>query len=304
MKIRNYIKTALLSVMAISLLSSCLKDDSRTVDFSKGGQSAEIPLSGLSSGNFSAAAITSDTAELAFGVNIASSSTLSHDQSITVDVIPGLIAPYNAANPSIAYELMPASAYTFKTTVVNIPAGQRYKIVNFIVYKNLLDPSKSYMLPIGITKADGLTISANQSVNYYHVIGNDFAGAYFGTFTRTPAGGDYTAKAVKLNPVSPTSFQAPSGYAALGVHYDVSFSQTGTGASATYSNFKVVLNANDVKNLFTANGITVTTPASFVNAPVAGKQYAYVEALSLFNFQYDVTNSVGRARHVQDRFFK
>ncbi|MBB6111812.1 protein of unknown function [Mucilaginibacter lappiensis] len=301
MKKINYIKCVLLGFTAIAF-SSCLKDKTY-VDFSQGGQSAELTLSGLNS--FPQDAITSDTALIQFGVNIASSSTPTTDHKITVDVVPDKLTSYLASNNTIAYELMPTNAYSFRTTVVDIPSGQRLKILTFTVLKNLLDPSKSYMLPIGITSAPGLTISANNSTHYYHVIGNDFAGAYFAQFIRTPAGGDYPHKPVTLTPVSPTLFQAVSGYAALNVHYDVSFTKTGNGATATYSKFAVTLNADDVKNIFgTANGISVTTPASFVHPPDPSKQYTYAEALTLFDFQYDVVNSAGAGRHVEDIFTK
>src|SRR5882757_1343859 len=143
MKKINYIKFVLLGFTAMAF-SSCLKDKTY-VNFADGGQSAELPLSGLNS--FTQDAITSDTAIIQFGVNIASSSTPTTDHKITVDIIPSKLTEYLATNKAIAYEIMPASVYTFKTTVVDIPGGQRLKILTFTVYKNKLDPSKSYMLP-------------------------------------------------------------------------------------------------------------------------------------------------------------
>lgn len=278
MKKVNYIKTALALLLTVSVFSSCLKDSATTVDFSKGGQSAEIPLSGLN--NFGNDAITSDTAEVSFGVNINGSTTLSRAQDITVDVDAAKIAAYNAANPAIVYEAMPANAYTFKTTVVNIPAGGRYKILSFTIYKNVLDPSKSYMLPIGITKADGLTISANQSTKYYHVIGNDFAGAYHHAFIRTPAGGDFADRPSTFSPDSPTQFEVAGGYYTQDIRYVVSFSKSGSGTSATYSNFKISLNATDVARIALVP-ITISTQPTIVGYD-ASKSYSFAQALQLF----------------------
>ncbi len=289
-------------IVTAGTFSSCLKDSATTVDFSKGGKSAEIPLSGLS--HFASDAITSDTITLSFGVNIASSSALDHPQDITVDVIPSVIASYNAANPSIVYEQMPASAYTFKTTVVTIPAGGRYKIITFKFDKSTLDPSKSYMLPIGITKADGLNISSNQSIKYYHVIGNDFAGTYLHDFTRTPAGGNFTGKTSVLSPVSPTQFEVAGGYFQQNVRYEVTFTKTGTGSAARYSNFQVSLNSDDVKSIFTPNSISVTTqPSIAVPGYDPNKGYTFAEAQALFTFQFDVLGGSG-ARHNVDRYYK
>jgi hypothetical protein len=166
MKKINYIKYVLLGFIAVASLSSCLKDNNY-VDFSQGGQSAELTISGLNA--FAADAITADTTVIQFGVNIASSSTPTSAHQITVGVDPTKLADYLKTNSKVAYEIMPESVYTFKTTVVDIPAGQRLKVLTFTVYKNLLDPTKNYMLPIAITSAPGLTISGNNSVHYYHV---------------------------------------------------------------------------------------------------------------------------------------
>jgi len=299
MKKINYIKYVLLGFIATASLSSCLKDKNY-VDFSQGGQSAELTLSGLNS--FGADAILSDTAVIQFGVNIASSSTLSTDSKITVAVDPPKVAAYLATNSAIAYELMPENVYTFKTTVVDIPAGQRLKILTFTVYKNLLDPTKSYMLPISITSAPGLTISANNSTHYYHVIGNDFAGTYQHQFIRTPAGGDFSGVSELFLPVSPTQFEVNGGYYNKITRYEVSFTKTGTGASATYSHFAISINADDTKVLTDA-GISITAPPTIVG--YVEKEYTFAQALQLFSngFTYSVLGSSG-ARVNLDKYTK
>lgn len=302
MKKINYIKFILLGFTAMAL-SSCLKDKTY-VNFADGGQSAELPLSGLNS--YAQDAITSDTAVISFGVNIASSSTPTADHKITVDIIPSKIADYLATNNSVPYELMPESAHTFKTTVVDIPGGQRLKILTFTIYKNKLDPSKSYMLPIGITSAPGLTISANNALHYYHVIGNDFGGTYHHAFIRTPPGGDFADNPESFIPVSNSQFQVKTGYVyTSNVSYQVTFTKTGTGASATYTNFALSINSTDTKTLTDA-GITVTSPPAFVDPTFsASKAYTYADAVKLFatGLTFSVVNSSG-SRVIVDKYTK
>ncbi|HEX8024076.1 DUF1735 domain-containing protein [Mucilaginibacter sp.] len=300
MKKLNYIKTILLGLAVTASLSSCLKDKTY-IDFSQGGVSAELPLSGLNS--FSADAITVDTAIVSFGVNIASSKTPTTDSKITVDVIPAKIAEYLKSNPAVQYELMPTTAYTFKTTVVDIPAGQRLKILTFTVYKNKLDPSKSYMLPIGITSAPGLTISANNALHYYHVIGNDFAGVYKWDYTRynasaplaTPSGGSFTNGTVTISPVSPTQFEVVTGYNTKEVKYEVTFKRNvdGTG-KVTYSDFAVSMDPATVKSVWTAGGVTQTQPPKIVSIDPVAKT---------FIFQY-IANNGTADRYIIDKYYK
>ncbi len=124
---------------------------------------------------------------------------------------------------------MPTNAYKFTATTVTVPAGQQYATVSVTFYKNLLDPSKSYMLPIKIVSAPGMTVSGNQGIHYYHFIGNDFAGSYDLNFTRWPVSGDTTGTPdnnhvddgpVTFLPVDPTHLlKMPSGYY-TGITYD------------------------------------------------------------------------------------
>ncbi|MFC0517257.1 DUF1735 domain-containing protein [Mucilaginibacter angelicae] len=324
MKKLNYIKTILLGLAATASLSSCLKDKTY-VDFSQGGVSAELPLSGLNS--FSADAITTDTAIISFGVNIASSKTLTTDTKITVDVIPTKIAEYVKNNPAVQYEIMPATAYTFKTTIVDIPAGQRLKILTFTVYKNKLDPSKSFMLPIGITSAPGLNISANNALHYYHVIGNDFAGIYVYDYRRWQDGangpgdvtvggvtrhaipskgeglapdgpGIFTGHQAVISPISPTEFAMTTTYNGQGVQYDVTFTRTvATDGTINYTNWKVIFNADNIKKWTDVN-ITNFRPAEFTIPPPATSKDP-----KIFELNYS-TGAAAPGRWMDDTYHK
>ena len=277
----------IMTVIAISL-SSCLKDKSY-VNFASGSNVVNFPQSGLDF--FGNDAILSDTTVVQFAVDYATANP-NPAISATVAVDPTLITSYEATNSAITYELMPTSAYTLSATTVSIPAGQQYSFITLTVYKNTLDPSKSYMLPIKIASATAGTISANQSVHYFHVIGNDFAGAYTWDYRRynngtgpgnnpdgTPAipslnqggatsSGTTLGQAGKILPISPTEFEMTTGYNGQMVMYDVTFTRSVSGSTVSYSNWAVTFNAANIA-LWTNAGIALKTPPTFTLPPPA-----------------------------------
>lgn len=307
-----YITTALLSA-AVLTFSSCLKDKANYVDFSKGSNIADFPKGGLA--YFSSDAITetpdtdaAGTIVRQFAVNVATVNVPTTATTMTLAIDTTLIAAYNAANPSITYLSIPANAYKFTATSVTVPAGQQYATVSITFYKNLLDPSKSYMLPIRLVSATGgLTISGNMSIHYFHFIGNDFAGAYHHFYTRWSApdttgglatadtGGPQDEGMTVFNPVSPTEFTVPTTYY-TGPNYDVTFTKTGNGPSATYSNFAIQFLPSDVAaGGQWASNITVVNqpaflPANYQTHPYnPNTQYTYTQALTLFRFFFTTT---------------
>jgi hypothetical protein len=304
------IATILLSAAALSL-SSCLKD-SRFVDFSKVAATVEFPYGGQAFFGKAAVTATPDTdakgtIALQFAVNISSVNVPTTATTVTFSADdPALVQAYNNLGGAVVYTAMPANAYVFTQTSVTIPGGQRSAVLNVTFYKNLLDPSKSYMLPIAIKSAGGINISGNQGIMYWHFIGNVFAGSYTQNFMRyngfssppppgtTPSGGSFTGAQVTVSPVTPTHFEVVSGYFTDNVNYDVTFTQID---ATHYGNFQISLNATDVANNFTPSGIVVTqapvfgygvTPAYDPNAA-----YTYAQALTYFTFQYTVQNSSG-----------
>jgi hypothetical protein len=303
MKKRLYlITTILLSAAALSL-SSCLKDN-RYVDFSKAGNLVDFPLGGKA--YYGADAITeapdtdaNGTIVRQFAVNVATANVPTTATTITLAVDNSIIDTYNAANPSVTFLPMPADAFVFTQTTATIPAGKQYANVSVTFYKNKLDPSKSYMLPIKIVSTTGgYKISGSQNIHYYHFIGNDFAGSYELIWTRwnvadttgAPAYDHLDEGPYTFFPVDPTTFKVSSGYY-TGIPYTVTFTKTGTGPTATYSNFQVVFTADDIKTYFTDPGQGVVVGAAPVFDPnkIAfdpNKQYTYAEALKLFRFYY------------------
>lgn len=254
---------------ALSLFSSCLKD-SRYFNAETVPNLAELPLSGLY--YFSADAVTGagiDTVTYAVGVTAANPPATS--TAITLGVDTTLIAPYNAANPSVVYHSVPAAAYRLASTTVTVPAGKNSTLTTVIIDRTRLDPSLSYMLPIKIVSASGLPISANYGVHYYHIIGNDFAGVYkyeYKRFNQADTLGsllldNFTTGAL-ISPISPTEFTMTTGYNGQGVRYDVKFKRTVTGGVVTYSNWTVTFVPADVTGIWALAGITVTVPPTFV----------------------------------------
>jgi hypothetical protein len=287
----------IVTFIAISM-SSCLKDN-RYINFAGAGNILNMPMSGLA--NFSSDAITAaDTVVTTFAVDYA---TTNANPAITVTlyVDTALVAQYNAANPGVTYLVMPANAYVL-TPTVSIAAGAQYAYHTVTVYKNLLDPAKSYMLPVAIKGGGNVPVSANLGVHYYHVIGNDFAGSYEHFYTRW-SNGDSTTTASNprsdlgptvITPVSPTEITVTTGYYTA-PHYDITFTKTISSAGvATYSNWKITFLAADVASS-TQWGANITVvdgpkfrPLHFNFDPAA--QYTYAQSLQLFRFYFQTSS--------------
>jgi hypothetical protein len=290
----------IMTLIAVSL-SSCLKDKTY-LDFPNAGNIVNFPLSGTAT--FDNDNITQDRDTVKFAVDYATSKA-NPALSVTLAVDTTLIAPYNAANAGsngFSFVAIPASAYVFTGTTVAIPAGAQYAFTTIVINRYLLDPTKNYMLPVKIASASGVKISANQSVHYYHVYGNDFGGTYKHDFTSTPAVGNFVGQATKANPLNAGQFEFTSGY--MGIRYEVTFSQTGTGANATYSGFAVSLNSDDVTNdLSNASPVlTVSAGATFVKTPPDGVTKA--QALTYFNFTYGVVTAAGVNSVYTDKYYQ
>ncbi len=303
MKTKYFKGITAISFVAVLFLSSCLKDKRYFDPESVTSNVAELPLSGLA--NFSKDAVTKaglDT--ITFAVGVTAATPPSTPTTITIGVDNSVITTYNAANPAIVYQPIPTASYKLPITSVTIPAGQNSTLTTVIIDRTLLDPAVSYMLPVKVVNAGGITISANFGIHYYHIIGNDFAGTYNYDYTRTPASGNFVGHTAILSPVSPTQFETFSSYYTAKERYEVTFTRTVVSGVPMYSNFNVIINADDVTNIFTAGGISITTPPKII-APGYDptKSYIYADAVKLFDFQYQVLGGSG-ARTVEDRFYK
>ena len=304
MKKKIYFIAAILLSGAVLTMSSCLKDP-RYVDFSKGGTIVDFPLGGLA--HFGDDAITeaadsTGTIVRQFTVNVASPNPISTPTTVTLAVDTTIVAAYNSTQSAVNYLVMPAAAYSFTTTTVTIPGGKLAVVTSVTFHKNLLDPSKSYMLPIKIVSTTGgYKISDNMKVHYYHFIGNDFAGNYEHFYTRWSNGDSTTTPSTNhqdqgptiFNPVSPTEFTVQTGYYTT-PNYDVTFTKTGNGPTATYSNWAITFLAADVApGTQWANNITVTDPPQFRPLTLVfnpNTQYTYAQSLQLFRFYFHTSS--------------
>ena len=274
-----------LGFIALLSFSACLKDDTHYFN-PEATQSTIVELVNSGLANFGHDAVTAaglDT--ISFGVDIAQLNPLATATTVVIGVDNTIVTSYDAANPAINYLTIPSTAYTLPATNITIPAGSNYVIAKVIINRNLLDPTQSYMLPVRIVSASGLAISANNYVHYFHIIGNDFAGSYTHDFIRIPAA-NFIGHTDTFFPDSPTQFEVYGGYYTATVRYVVSFTKTGTGASASYSNWAIALNSGDVASILTANGISVSANPVIL-AYVPGTSYTFAQSVALFGNNTD-----------------
>jgi hypothetical protein len=301
MKKKIYFITTALAALTVLSLSSCLKDP-RYVNFGQGGTVVNFPTGGLA--HFGGDAVTDpgDTIVKQFAVEIASPTVPASATDVTIAVDNSIIAAYTATNSAVDYQTMPDGSFTLSATKVTVPAGKRSAVVTVTFYKALLDPSKSYMLPIKIVSTTGGgTISGNFGIHYYHFIGNDFAGSYEHFYTRWSNGDSLTVAdqprsdkgGTTISPISPSEFVVQTNYY-TGPNYDVTFTKTGTGAGATYSNWAIQFLPADIAPGTTwADNITVVDgpkfrPLHFTLDPNA--QYTYAQSLGLLRFYFQTAS--------------
>src|SRR5579862_6991322 len=116
MKKKLYILSTLLLSAAVLSLSSCLKDNSHYVDFSKGTPIVEFNLGGLAYFGPDAITESGDTVVKQFAVSVASTTLPTTATTVTLAIDNSIMTSYVAANPSVPYIAFPAGSYVFNTT--------------------------------------------------------------------------------------------------------------------------------------------------------------------------------------------
>lgn len=260
------------------MLSSCLDGD--PMNTPPGGSSPFIMMTNNPSGGntvnsglryFGSQALTypadhlRDTAKFAVSIQ----GLINRDVNVTLTTPADALDDYYYKD-SITYEMMPDALWDFLgPTSAVIPAGKQFAEFQVIFYPSLFDPTKNYMLPISATNDADLQTSSNYGVNYYHVIGNPIAGSYNWDFIRinnqagtgAPAGGSFTDETIAFAPESPTAINVPTGYF-VQPNYLITFKNTG----GVLSNFKAVIDPDEIDAAFTLNGISmVSGPTISVN---------------------------------------
>jgi hypothetical protein len=303
-------------------MNACVKDrNDLATDFSNLQPLLEIRdnISGIGNdaglANFSRASLnfandTTDTHIQSFYVNLASVNVLSKDISVTVGVDQAALDAYNAdASHTTKYEMMPDSIFTLLNTTVTIAAGERVALVSIQLTPGKIDPSQSYMLPISITAADGITISGNYGTIYYHVIGNPLAGNYLQDFYRwndvpdttgAPNSTVFEDEPTPINPESPNTIFLPESYLQTFTGGGISLSFTNNGG--VLSDFSVSFNAATLQGL-SDGGFTVLTAPKLVSYQIVGDASTHY-AGSTFRTYWEALNSSGGNRKLVDEFTK
>ena len=309
MKKKIFLLTSILSATALLFLSSCLKDKSHDLNFGNSGTFVDFPKGGAT--NFGGQAITESpdatgAVTRVFAVNIASPELQATATTVTFKVgDQASVDAYNSSQTLVHYDLLPTNAYTLYTSSVIIPAKQLFGYDSVKINKNLLDPAKSYMLPITIATTTNGKLTTNLNTLLYHLIGNDFAGSYMHAFQRyneadslgSASGASFSFAVGNTSvflPVSPTEFTTTTGYGPGLYTYDVTFTKNADG---TYSNFAVSFTAASIAAALPSPVLT-KPPVFFVNGVPADNTlagpYTFAQAIKLFHFQFQAHTSADR----------
>ena len=156
------------AILATSIFfTACVKDRNVGPDFSTTQPVLELrtPISNIAGlANFGRAVIGNLADTVKFYINLASDYPLNSDLNVTLGIDASKIDDYNCdpANGD-KFALLPDSDFTFPKTTGTISAGQRIDSFTVIFYKDKIDATSNYMLPITITDGSGTLISQNQS---------------------------------------------------------------------------------------------------------------------------------------------
>lgn len=128
------------------------------------------------------------------------------DVQVTLALAPAMVAAHNTEN-STHYEVLPAAAYDFNTTVT-IPAGQARVAVPIRLKKAALDPTKSYALGMQVTSVSDpsvkLPATSKQSL--------------LGILLRNIYDGNYVATGYFVHPTDPRDFEKEVSLATIGAN--------------------------------------------------------------------------------------
>jgi len=306
--------TGLLSVVLLfTMAESCVKSRSGFTDLTK--TSDFVVLLGSGTSNFKASNLlvntaSPDTLELEVTADLASNNSNNGPVTVTLGLDNAAITAYNAANGT-NFQPFPANAYKFVSTTVTIPGGlEHYGSTTVWIFQDKLDPSVSYILPVTITDAGGKSVSSNQNVIYYNVIGNPLAGIYLHSFYRwnspvtdtalPPNSTVFTNTPHVVPPITATTVLLPEDY--LETFVGVGVNLTITNNNGVLSNPVVSLDAASIAAI-AAGGFTIVVPPKLVGYTIVGTA-ATKYAGTRFRIYLQVINSGGATRTLIDNFVK
>ncbi len=258
LSLRNIVATLLIA--STVFFTSCVKNrNDGAVDFSQLAPTVLIPEGGLS--HFSAQAIVFPGADpidsTLFRINYAGTTVAPADVSVSFAINDAARVQYNIDHPTGQYDKMPDSVYKFTATSAVVKAGQSYSAPIYLtIYPNKLNVSKSYMLPITITSASGVTISANFGTVFWHIIGN-------------PLAGDYQDYGQRFNYLGVVAWPGPPAGLALATAPGVPSVNPPAGPTG-------ITTYNFVNTFLPVDGQTVSATVGNVPDPYSGLAYYFV----------------------------
>jgi hypothetical protein len=257
---------------------------------------------------------TSSRLDTAIALNIASPQVLDYPVTVTMKIDPAMITKYNNVASNAPLNLLPDSAFQFKTTTITIPAGYRIARLPITLFPNKIDPSKSYGLPISIVSATGnggqnLIVSSNAAVALYAFIGNPLSGSFTWNFTRyngdtTTAqnSSSFVGQIARTKVIDPTTLLFPDSYLTTFVGSTAGITISFKNNNGVISNPTASFDANTTAGL-ASMGFTISQTPILLNYNIAGNA-ANGYSGSTFRTYYVVINSSGGTRTLVDLYVK
>lgn len=291
-------------VAAVLGMTSCLKEGDSNIPPDAKGSVIEMLFvqpggttinSGLN--YFAGAALTypgdhvADTAT--FVVSLQGAEVMKNDVTVNL-VVDSKAVNDNIAKDEIDYQLMPDSLYDFISETAVIKAGERSAEFKVIFYPNKIDATQNYNLPVTASNSANIITSANFGKIYFHSIGNPIAGSYKWDFFRynsqdqSVPSTTWIADHTILSPVNPTTVKVATGY-----YTQPNYLITFTNTDGVLSDFKAVINPDEITAAFTNDGISV----------VSGPTLTVSENNTKFTINYVVYNG-SAYRNITDIFYK
>jgi hypothetical protein len=300
-RIRLLLATLVMPIATGLFLTSCLEDKGYTdivdevnssntiVSFYGNGGTTGTQSVQLTAGK--------DTVDYELHISATSSHSIGKDVTVTVSIDESVIAQVNASieNADAKFTLLPDSVYDIVSNSVTIPDDTTEASLFIRIYQYKMDKIKSYLLPVKINDTEDIVVADNLGTAKLAFIGNPIAGAYLWDFYRynnQDGSGSptttWTDDAVALSAVSPTSINVPTGYY-VQPNYLITFDNN----SGVLSNFKAVIDPDEIKAAFTDNGVTV----------VDGPTITVSEDYKTFTIKYTVFNG-SAYRNLTDIYHK
>lgn len=301
-----------LPALLLVFLSGCVKEADNFVDLSKTSDFVILTGSGLGNVKASNIVLSVDTVVRTVTVNLAAKDNNNGAVTVTLGVDEAAIASYNSANGT-SYQPFPADAYKLASAQLTVPAGEHYAETALEIYKEKLDPTISYMLPISITDAGGKNLSTNQNTIYYNIIGNPLGGSYTWDWYRFQAGDttsvaphstSFEGEVASPIPSSATALVFPDDYLQTFADPAAGITLSFTNNAGTLSDFEVSFDQTTTDGLLAPSaGFTIASAPKLVAFTLAGSA-ANNYAGTSFRVYYSLINSTGAGRTFISNFVK